>query len=543
MANYKGNKRKGTKNQRPQDAEKKFKKRDSYQEENDAKETRVAGNDPSWYSHYPQLLKDAGSHSFAVPVGNKVSLLRGNYTSTSAKTKALEAIMNNQAAPGICTLNFAPTIGYSNNFDSAVNIMARNIYSYVRHVNSGHANYEPADLGMYLLALDSAYMFYSWMVRLYGSMQLFTPVNKYYPEQIVKAMGCNFADLQTNLAGLRYYINMFAAKMGSMVLPSLCDMSVRHQWMCSNIYVDSVSEKAQSYIFNPKFFYQWEEMQNDEGVYTGTSLVPTQLPPDAKYSDIVARGNALIRAITSSEDAGIISGDLLKTFGTNGIFKVAELPDTYMVQPIYNEEVLLEIQNGTLCSQYSIPTFKITQNVTDQLIVQRPYASTTDECERIALTGNRLLSLPVDYPDPATVMVASRFVTTLEPVTITDASGEFGMEFTSFGTEILLDAYITMGVWDEATKTIKFGIGRIGYYNPDTDLNNAYSMGTIITKFSMFGSHPMIMMSYGTAQAPHFVRIFDVDNYSVFTPEDISKLHDTALMSMTAIPQVTKPVK
>lgn len=106
-------------------------------------------NDPAWYALNPQLLKDAASFPYAWPLGLRLNV--GEYG----------ANVNAGSLPGIFAMHWVPTIGYSSDGTSPINVASVNIYTKVRHDNSGHANYDHADYMMYLMAMDSVYAFHS----------------------------------------------------------------------------------------------------------------------------------------------------------------------------------------------------------------------------------------------------------------------------------------------------------------------------------------------------------------------------------------------
>lgn len=147
--------------------------RDDYKYEKDSHKARP--NDWRWYANNQQLLKDFANFPYGAPVGRTVP---GYYPTANSGS----------AVPGLCTIELVPSIGVSKNENSAINVSARNIYSYVRHRNSGSTNYEAPDLMIYLMAMDSIYSFLSWMKRLYGLMMDYTPYNRYYPKLLAELL-------------------------------------------------------------------------------------------------------------------------------------------------------------------------------------------------------------------------------------------------------------------------------------------------------------------------------------------------------------------
>lgn len=355
-----------------------FRKGRNYQDDNvHTPNSRVCAgsrdNDPAWYSLNPQLLKDAASFPYAWPLGNRLNV--GKYGEN----------INYGSLPGILVMNWIPTIGYSTDGTSPVNVASINTYTKVRHDNSGHANYDHADYMIYLLAMDSVYAFHSWMRRVYGCMLTYSNTNRYYPRAIVKAMGVDFDVLQAQLADFRQYINTYAIKASALAVPAKMSYMTKHYWMSEGLYYDSQQDKPQTYLFNPLGFYRFKLNDGDiphgtlefypmfpaaAGRFTaGEDNVAAGMMPGCSYkagwnlSDIMEYGDALLAPIISDEDFGIMSGDTLKSFGIGGCYTLPVTEETYTVLPSYSSEVLDQIQNATFIGMPKRDSLVISQDI------------------------------------------------------------------------------------------------------------------------------------------------------------------------------------
>nr|QXV86449.1 capsid protein [Rat picobirnavirus] len=304
-------------------------------------------NDPLWYTLNDQLLFDAANIPYSWPLGGQLNL--GEFGSD----------LNNQAIPGIFAIYTMPSIGNAQDPNAPVNTAMRNIYSYIRHANSGAANYDAPDLMMYLLAMDSCYAFLAWMKRIYGVIQTYNPENRYYPMGIIQSMTVNFDDIQRNLADFRMYINVFANKIGSMCIPASMSYMAKHAWMYEGIYLDGVSAKSQTYLFNPYGFLYYDLYKYD-GNGEDTRGVLKLMPMTGRSAlltreDIYSIGNALINPILASQDFNIMSGDILKAFGEANVVKAEEIPESYAVLPTYSMEVLDQIENLIMVGDVAAP--------------------------------------------------------------------------------------------------------------------------------------------------------------------------------------------
>ncbi len=375
-ANYRGKKAfNGANKKKPFQKRASGKRRDSAYDRMPNTDSRVCAgskdNDPRWYALNPQLLKDAASFPYAWPLGNKLSLgERGT-------------LINQGSLPGVLVMNWAPTIGYSSDGTSPVNVASINTYTKVRHDNSGHANYDHADYMMYLLAMDSVYAFHAWMRRVYGCMLTYSNTNRYYPRAIVKAMGVDFDDLQGNLADFRQYINTYAIKASALAVPANMSYMTKHYWMSEGLYYDSQQDKPQTYLFNPLGFYKFKitagetphgtlefcnmfgDTESRPGSYEprGKICAGCVTPSPWKLQNFINYGDSLLAPIISDEDFGIMSGDTLKSFGIGGCYTLPITEETYTVLPAYSSEVLDQIQNATFIGMPDVASMTIDQDV------------------------------------------------------------------------------------------------------------------------------------------------------------------------------------
>lgn len=319
-------------------------------------------NDAAWYAQNAQLMSDVASFSYNFPVGSKMP----NDISGSIMVK-------NGSVPGIMTIHLAPRFGVVDEANDALNVAMRNLYSFVRHANSGSTNYEAPDLMLYLALMDSCFSFIEMLKRAYGTLMTYSFTNRYFPLAAVRAQGFDFVDLQENIADFRAYINTLAVKVGSMCIPASMSYMARHQWVYSGMYYDTPSdEKAQVYMYVPEAFYVFSKDADGAGAaqlvdfdrnrYSSAFCYPytADNEPDRgwKFADIVDFGNRLIDPILEDEDFNVMSGDILKAFGASNVFMISTIPENYTVLPIYHEEVLNQIHNAVLSGRVISPGYR-----------------------------------------------------------------------------------------------------------------------------------------------------------------------------------------
>lgn len=413
---------------------------------------RSKENDPAWYAQNPQLMRDYASFPFGQPVGMPLKIGTGN-----------------AAVPGIMAYYFTPALGNASNPNAAVNIAARNIYSFVRHANSGHSNYDAPDLMIYLLAMDSVYMMHAFMKRVLGVVLDYSPLNRYYPAALIRAMGLDPDDVAQHTQDLRGFINTYAVKMGSMCVPNSMSYMARHSWMCEGLYTDSSAAKAQTYMYVPSGFYKFTlsgspavgSLTKQPWMYPqlGSSLTNSLYYPK-KLSVLMELANELLDAILVQEDFNIMSGDILKAFGPEGVVKVMGVADGYMVLPQYNQEVLSQFENATILNGQWTGTVKQATDVgTGYLIEQAqaqfevpipasasftgsPTYSSTSSTFR-GFTNKKILNFHHDSVTPEEVMVATRLAFNCTPLKTdwTHPEGNpnwvTGVQLSGFGSEIV----------------------------------------------------------------------------------------------------------
>lgn len=413
---------------------------------------RSKPNDWRWYAQNEQLLKDSSSFPYSWPLGNKLNL----------GVNAPE--VNKGSLPGVMAIWTAPTFGWSDNPNSPVNVAARNVYSFVRHANSGHANYDAPDLMLYMCAMDSIYSYLSFLKRVYGVISTYSYTNRYYPKAVITAMTVDYDDIQRNLADFRGFINSFAVKVGSMCIPASMSYMAKHMWMYSGLYYDSDQDKAQTYLFVPNNLYRYALDTDGAGMlesfsfaeYYTTRGTNDQDPSYINFEGLRKIADDMLNPILRSEDMNIMSGDILKAFGAANVYKVEGIGETYTVLPSYEPEVLDQIQNMSLIGHFKysghnqmnqVGAAKLCQDPTKGWLVSKPlfiheYPFTLADEEfpgQNVFVSNKIVTFEHGDITPANTMEATR---------MTNIAREYSKEHTdsyevhTLGSEVGLFARI-----------------------------------------------------------------------------------------------------
>lgn len=297
-----------------------------------------AANDLSWYVTTPEMLLA----SCSLPYSNKLSssVKVGDF---SAYTPGIAAL---KLETSICS---AKSIGDDTTYitDTAINTVAKNIYSYIRRFNSGAKTYEAVDLMQYLLTCDQAFMLWSYLVRLYGIARTYQFQNTYYPEALMNAMGVvNAKHISENLAQLNLMINTLAVRLNNLAVPKAMPYFMRHMWLYQNVFLDRPNPKAQSFVFVPNSYYTYVERTESALPYLQRHDWPTFNMNTGGLRTITELIDDIMDPIVQSETlSNTIPGDILKAYGNDGVFRFAQIPLDFAIDPIYAEDIMPEISN------------------------------------------------------------------------------------------------------------------------------------------------------------------------------------------------------
>jgi len=508
------------------------------------KRKSVKDNDPSWYLVNGQLAKDVANFNYNNATGDPVSITNGKIFDAATTWK-----WSTFRLPGVATVLTGPSVGASYDSTSPINVAARNIYSFVRHANSGHANYDPADLMLYLLAVDSVQSFWSWMVRVYGVTQTFSQRNRYVGDALLRAMGVDPA-IRKWLSEFRSYINQFAIKASVLAVPNTMSYYLRHAWMYQNVYTDEDNPKAQMFLFAPAYLYKYDL---DEGEAGMLRVVPVCGITDANndyftvgistlnIDQIRTIGDTLINAMLSQEDVGIMSGDILKAYGSDKLYRFNQIAEEYAVAPVFSEEVLGQFHNLSIVGRYpaketdpkkfelGVEALDITQDTTignGNLIFKPSFAAALD------LNYTQFLDSWKSDVTPEDSLVNSRLMTWLNVVgdKVYWGTTTFNVNpcrLSSCGSELVLDVIISTFNYEGTL----YGINcrnQISTASPQQYNTLAWPYSTKFNQFPLmrqFNSDGTLLSVMG-----------EMSNYTVINEQELAALHNTALLSMFGVP-------
>lgn len=275
--------------------------------------------------------------------------------------------------------------------------------------------------------------------------------------------------------------------------------------MASNVFKDSDVERSQLYFFQPEVVFTYDDAKGQ----LNPQIIPETLDADAGLDQLYALGDKILNALISSEDIGIMSGDILKAYGEGAMYKMAPIGDDYIVHEIYSKEVLSQVNNTTLVGSVDTSSAaaldKIAIKQTDTGLIYQG-ASPIDGPTFVAISATGFPGVAVpDAPNEGSsiinfdqndisaddVMVATRLATAFEYKSKTEYAA------IASGSEIATQARIytistgssSYGVSSETFATI-MNVATFKAVDPaDTEAVNVTDMNAIfdrLTKYSRF---------------------------------------------------------
>lgn len=480
--------------------------------------SQAGNNDPKWYFKDQRLLSDVASYSFSHPLGNPIKVDEVSLRSAF-----------DFGVPGVMGIEIGITPGVSRDAQSPINLAAVDMYSFVRYKNSGASNYDPTDLMMYVIACDSLYTCWNWMRRIYGYASTYSQVNKYKPKGYALLDNVNLQDIYSNLADFRAYLNMAANRISSFACPAVFTYTLRHSWLFSNIFTDADTIKAQEYMYVPSYFYKFEETASAQG--TSLTAVPIHdVTTPFTFQSLKTLLDGMILAMSYSEDAGIMSGDIIKAYGSS-LFTLSSIDADYVVSAGYSKEVLSQIENIVFTPKGSttLSTFNITQDVNRNIIVFHPTLVGTGATSP---DNTHYLNFHWDNPTPEDVIVATRLncVSTLNAdgsLTLESCGSEVafnvqvvGLQKTGSGYDIAINTNYNVAVLDDLTwETVQAFLNYIWTYIA-FDWAPPIELPVVTTNQGLMHSNPLR----------------DYDNFTYLSLDNYIAMNELALLSEFNIP-------
>lgn len=476
-------------------------RRDDFAEGDTANHYRSAQNDVNWYVARPNMLTDVARVPMNIATGVPMNI--PGHAGGKDATYTL---------PGVVSFKWYPTVGLSRDTSSPVNVVARSLFSFIRHVNSGTINYEQSDVVMYLMAIDSIYTVFQSCVRMYGLSMLSNPYNRYWMDLYAKAAGADPDDLRKNRDMYLGRINGLAAKISNLFCPNTFPFITRHIWLSSGVYLDRESARAQAYLFKVGGYLKYDPKHENGGAMIMNEITATTL---GEWLDVL---EDMLGAVITDSDFSKISGDVLAAYGVQNMMRIATVDRDYVVVPTFQPEVLTQIQNTMWLDTSDTLKWATEEGQTaaiwqkDNIVYSLPHVSTNKSSPRASV-----LLMPMDEPTPADVMVATRNMFYLEK----DEAAE-NVYYVHSGSEIIANIQVYASI-DPKTPTV-FGFSK---YNTSSIIGGDFPAYNILTNFNM---HPSIYVDTVLGPSTTFI-LAEINNAVALPDATLSGMHTNALLS------------
>lgn len=490
-------------------------------------------NDAKWYSKNPQLNKDSASFNFSMALGLPINL-------TNDESKADPFTL-----AGVMAIDYVPGIGWcgtESGYPTTVDLAANSLYSFVVHANSRTKLYDAPDYMMYCLAGVDLYAAYADMVRAYGVARWYNSYNRYYPAVVLKALGYDLEEIISNMANFRYQLNRFAVALTSINIPNELPIYSRQTWLPQNLFMDHPGMKSQTYAFVPAVLHNYEGYSSSNGGYLHglpwKSLSLTQK---------LERYTIMLNTLLADQDIGIMSGDTLKAFGPDKLLKVNMIGEDYTTIPVYDETVLMQIENLTICggthftqpASGDVPALDtindIWQNPSlgNRIFYVPTLTSTVSDVKYC--TYNKMINIRHDNPSVDDLFEATRFTVmgNCDYTTFTSVSDPCGIPLDCVGTEIVTN--VSIYNLEDINNPTTYNDNRVRKGTGSSATTSFYQM----TEMSTFRHHPILMLATPRTTPSDSVEttlMCDVANYTILDYKELNNMHSTALLSQFGIP-------
>lgn len=539
-------------------------------------------NDLTWYVRNPEMFKGATTYNFAQIVGDMLQSLRGQ-----------------TSVPGVMSLAWEPALGGSDQY--AINQAKNSIYSFVVHANSRNYKYDATDLMMLIMGGAQLFAAFACPIRAYGTAKRYEAENRYLPDALLTAMGFKPDDFRDHLSTIWFDLNQLIVSTKQIWIPNEMPVIARWFWMNTNIFQDATSVKAQYYMYTPSTILAYQEKltskggcltpvhltreyQNEDGTksYETEKFDPAQNTYSWDEWKVVLK--YLIDQLVNAQDRGIILGDVRTAYGVDKMYSLNEIPVDYQVTPVYNQEVLAQIENATILpcesagfyqdpDDNSYPIFQTMQenmalvNHPDNAAVSR--TTSLADSSRYAPSEIKVLNFhTMETPTAGLLMVGSR-LSLCSPVgdntvqvakltypnkpTAAGVATPTAVELTTInatkvpnvmGTEWIRSINIfsmerVFGIkYPKMLRSWVSGFASVAVWS---DLPSWFT--EFISKWSAFDWAPWINVGYYDATAEstgsqllNFTSYGDYDNFAEFSAGELQKMHTTAVYSEFGVP-------
>lgn len=292
------------------------------------------GNDYSWWSKYPEIIKDAAN-------------LKCNWI---AGTPLAKKDINYLFVPGVVKFQMFNTYGAETSVTDPINMAARNIYLKMFQKYRGISSYEASDLAITFIATIELFQYIAKLERIYGVINQYDILNRAIPTQVLAALnisGSQADAIRNRLSDFRYDLNNLILKAQRVILPKDMSILTDRLSLYGYLYKDHESTRSQVIVFD----YNNVGVFDETAISTGGSVRFDVLSNNGlNLTDatkiMFPKLDEMINALLTSESVIKMYGDLLAYFGSDQMVTLLPLPENFVVTPVYSESILHKMHNA-----------------------------------------------------------------------------------------------------------------------------------------------------------------------------------------------------
>lgn len=496
-------------------------------------------NDWEYYAATEEIAKSIANVPFNVMAGLPYKLDASMRTPTMS---AIQQITSHEASGAVGTVRYIPSIGVTSSRTDSINMAAVQLYTYVRHANSGAKNYEAPDLMMEILAVKDIMTEIFECKRIIGITSYYNYYNHNLPDALLQALHINASDLRANLAQYRGRLNLLIEKFNSFAIPSYFKAFLRSAYISNLVFSDSDSIKGQMFLFYKDGYYTWSPKTST----TGTSLVYTRHTTYGNLDTLKDRLDIIegqLDAMYLDEDAITMSGDILKAFRDSDLYKLTQIPEDYRVEPKFDEDILAQIENLVLFraagssviagSETGTLSADITQS--NQLIIWQPtYIEKAGSMSNgfVGDVKTRLFNSHKDNPDYRDTLEWSRLMCTFTTDWNHPETGDdtWKVTLTSAGLEVCIafDLFSYLYTPDSSAALVATGFSQVLFATNSSSVT--YQKVASIVRLMQYDWHPFIYLLALAGTTPKAVEFGgDIKNATIMAEDTITNINKSAV--------------
>lgn len=291
-------------------------------------------NDPNWYFSDKGLMDTVSKFAFNNFLGY------GKGVGSNTIPYAMQIYINPAAA---CSMDWSDD---DNNRTAGINMAALKLYTTLSAQSGKTSQYGPEDLAILMLALGDLISFVEYGRRTLGLAFTYNNRNWNYPSNIIEACGFDNSVL-TNLAQKRMDFNITLNTINKISFPANIAYFSKCASLYQNVFLDSLSPMAQSYIYLPYTIWELDEKSSSSGSVLKTVGLWTSIGATITWDEYMTKLNTMISAIMMSSTFNYIYGDVLNYAAKTNVpmLHLDLVSEDYAVVPVYNELALTQIHN------------------------------------------------------------------------------------------------------------------------------------------------------------------------------------------------------